>query len=119
KEELARAVELHPEFAEAYHLLAFVHGDLGEDEEAASAARRARELNPQLARAETNLSLDRYNPARYGELVGERPARPAAVPHRYLARYHLAVAYRQRGLYDQALAELERALAGGEDSSLV
>src|SRR5690606_7916433 len=105
--------------ADAYHLLAFVLGDLREHGAAAEAAERARQLNPALSRAETNLSLDHYNPAHYGELVGNRDARPDVVPSGYLAGYHLGIAYRQRGLYAEALRELERALAAGEDTGLV
>ena len=116
---LEEAIRLLPEFADAHHLLAFVLGDLGQPEAAAAAAQRANELNPALSRAETNLSLDRYNPARYGELVGERDARPEAVQSAYLAGYHLGIAYRQRGLYDEALRELGRALDRGEDDGLV
>src|SRR5690606_20721057 len=76
REQLEEAIRLLPDFADAHHLLAFVLGDLGENAAAAAAAERARELNPALSRAETNLSLDQYNPARYGELVGDREARP-------------------------------------------
>jgi cellulose synthase operon protein C len=119
RSELRRAVELRPDFADAHHLLAFTLGDLGEDEAAVQAARRARELNPNLAKAERNLSLDRYNPERYGELVGERASRPAPVQDQYLAHYHLGVAYRQKGFYEEALRELEQALTRGEDPSLV
>ena len=110
-----------PDFADAHYLLAFVLGDLGQAEAAASAARRARELNPSLARAETNLSLDRYNSERYGELVGDRSADAAhrARPSSYLARYHVGIAFREKGLYPEALRELEHALEAGEDPALV
>ncbi len=116
---LKRAVDLRPDFADAHHLLAFALGDLGEDQAAVEASRRARELNPNLAKAERNLSLDRYNPARFGELVGERASRPAPVQDQYLAHYHLGVAYRQKGFYDEALRELGQALSRGEDPGLV
>jgi cellulose synthase operon protein C len=115
---LRRAVELREEYADALHLLSFVYGDLGQPERAEAAARHARELNPHLAKAETNLSLDRYNPARFGELTGRRPERPAPTGG-FLARYHLGIAYRQRGLYAEALRELERGLAGGEEPDLL
>src|SRR5690606_15432067 len=117
--QLQHAIRLLPDLADAHHLLSFVLGELGEGEGARSAAERARALNPALVRAETNLSLDQYNSARYGELVGERRARPGAVENGYLAGYHLGIAYRQRGLYSEALRELDRALASGEDTALV
>src|SRR5690606_2592169 len=40
---------------------------------------RAAELNPSIARAEKNLSLDRFSAARYDELVGDRAPRPEVV----------------------------------------
>lgn len=117
-EALERAVALDPDLAEAYHLLAFVYGDIGDSERADAAARRAAELNPAYAQAETNLSLDRYNEARYDELVGDRVRRPE-VAEGQLAHYNLGLAFRQRGLYDQAMREFERALEEREAPDLV
>ena len=45
---------------------------------AEKASKRASELNPHFARAEANLSLDRYSAARYDELVGDRTMRTMA-----------------------------------------
>src|SRR5690606_25773514 len=115
---LERAVELDPNLAWAHHQLAFVYGDLGETERAAEAAARAAELNPSYTKAETNLSLDRYSAARYDELLGEHGARPE-VTEGTLAHYSLGLAFRQRGLYDEALREFRLALERGEDAYLV
>ncbi len=116
---LSRAIELAPGFAEAHHLLSFVLGDVGEGEAAEAALARAHELGPWLAESQASLSIDRHSAARYRELVGERTARPVALRDRFLARYHLGVAFRQKGLYEDALREFERALASGEDRALV
>jgi tetratricopeptide (TPR) repeat protein len=119
RDELIEAVRIRPDFADAYHLLAFALGDLGDERGAAAASARAREMNPNLARAERSLSLDRYNIERFGELTVSRPERPAAIQDRYLARYNLGVAFRQKGLYAEALREFDRALTAGEDAALV
>ena len=74
-----RAIELDPGFADAYHLLAFVYGDLGDDERATRTATQAAKLNPSYAKAETGLSLDSYSTARYEELIGERGSAQPAV----------------------------------------
>jgi cellulose synthase operon protein C len=116
---LLRAIELGPDLAEAHHLLSFVLGDLGEAERATEALERARQLGPWLAATEAGLSIDRHSPVRYVELLGEGRARPAALRDRFLAHYHLGVAFRQQGLYDEALREFERALESGEDRPLV
>ncbi|HKJ92505.1 MAG TPA: tetratricopeptide repeat protein, partial [Longimicrobiales bacterium] len=89
----------------------------GMGDEAEAAARRAAELNPSIAKAERNLSLDRYSADRYDELVGEH-ARPMPVAGA-LAHYNLGLAFRQRGLYDEATREFGLALERGEDETLV
>ncbi len=116
---LARAIELSPEFAEAHHLLSFVLGDLDESEAAETALARALELAPWLGEVRPGLSIDRHSAVRYAELVGDRGNRPEALTGRFLADYHLGVAYRQKGLYEEALRAFERALEHGEDARLV
>src|SRR5690606_31766877 len=115
---LERAIALDPSLAEAHYLLAFVYGDQGDLTRADAARARAAELNPSIARAEKNLSLDRFSAARYDELVGDRAPRPEVVDGA-LAHYNIALALRQRGLYEEAAREFEQALKRGEDAGLV
>jgi tetratricopeptide (TPR) repeat protein len=98
-------VELNPDLADAHYVLAFVYGDLGDMERAGAASRRATTLNPSYAKAQTNLSLDRYSTARYQELVGDRVRRPEVAAGEVLAHYNLGIAFRQKGLYEEALRE--------------
>src|SRR4029078_1877199 len=70
--ELTRAVELNPDLPDAHYVLAFVYGDMQDMAKASAASRRAMQLNPHFAKAQANLSLDRYSAARYQELVGGR-----------------------------------------------
>jgi tetratricopeptide (TPR) repeat protein len=119
REPLEKAVTLDDTLAEAFHLLAFVYGDLGQGEKANRAAARAGELNPSLNRAERNLSLDRYSEARYEELVGERSARMGVAEGGALAHYNLGLAFRQKALWDEALREFRLATERGEDPFLV
>jgi cellulose synthase operon protein C len=116
---LEQAVELDPALGEAYHLLAYVYGDIGEEEAATKASERANTLNPALARTEPNLSLDSHSPARYEELVGERGARPVSAESGALAHYNLGLAFRHKALFDEALREFRLALEHGEDRMLV
>lgn len=116
---LAKAIELAPEFAEAHHLLSFVLGDLGESDRATESLARAREIAPWLGEARTGLSIDRHSAVRYAELMGDRRARPEALKDRFLAHYHLGIAFRQKGLYEEALRAFGRALERGEDRRLV
>lgn len=115
---LERAIALDDELAAAHNLLAFVYADLGLEERSEVAARRAMELNPSVTRAEENLSLDRYGRDRQQELAGPGQDGPEAVAGT-LAHYNMGLAFRQRGLHEEALREFVLAQERGEDPSLV
>lgn len=119
RDELEKAVTLDHGLAAGYHLLAFVYGDLGLTDNAEEAANRAGQLNPGFTKAEANLSLDRYNSARYRELVGDRAEQQPDVAEATLAHFNLGHAFRQKGLYDEAAREFDLALERGEDALLV
>ena len=53
--------QLNPDNADAHYLMAFVLGDMGRHHEARGASKRAIELNPTLARAQANLSIERLS----------------------------------------------------------
>lgn len=123
REALARAIELSPDYADAHYLLGFVLGDMGLHEEARLARGRAIELNPALNRAQTNLSLDGYNAARFSELVPGREERRAqaleVASGGQLAHYNLGLAFRQKGYYAEALREYRAGLERGEERALM
>ncbi|MEO8881190.1 MAG: tetratricopeptide repeat protein [Gemmatimonadaceae bacterium] len=120
---LHRSLELSPENADAHYLIGFVLGDLGRHEEARMSTKRAIQLNPSLSRAQANLSIDRYNTARYNELVPERQERRSSALELstagHLAHYNLGLAFRQKGYYAEALKEYRLALDRNEDENLV
>ncbi|MDB4910297.1 MAG: hypothetical protein JWO39_1120, partial [Gemmatimonadetes bacterium] len=120
---LHRSIELSPENADAHYLIGFVLGDLGRHEEARAATKRAIQLNPSLSRAQANLSIDRYNTARYNELVPARQERRSSAlelsTDGHLAHYNLGLAFRQKGYYAEALKEYKLALDRNEDENLV
>src|ERR671929_1035155 len=121
---LRRSIELGPDNPDAHYLMGFVLGDIGRHEEARAATKRAIQLNPSLSRAQANLSLDRYNPAKYEELLPHGRQRKS---HRmmqvsgegHLAHYNLGLAFRQKGYYAEALREYRMALEQNEDRLLV
>ena len=119
REPLETAVARDPGLAEAFHLLAFVYGDLGMEDRAARASKRAAELNPSYTKTEANLSIDSHSRARYEELIGDRQHKPAVAEGGALAHYNLGLAFRQKALYDEALREFRLAAERGEDQFLV
>jgi len=105
-----RSIELNPENPDALYLIGFILGDLGRGEEAAEANRRAVMLNPTLVRAQANLSLETYR----HEVTPSHPQRTSASAHITLGR-----ALRQKGYFQEALREYEKAIAGGEGNAEV
>jgi tetratricopeptide (TPR) repeat protein len=98
-----RSLEINPENPDALYLLGFILGDLGRNDEAADASRRALTLNPTLTRAQANLSLE----------TARDSAEPRAQPpvNEGSSQVELAFAYRQKGMLDEATAAYKRALA--------
>ncbi|HET9039426.1 MAG TPA: tetratricopeptide repeat protein [Gemmatimonadales bacterium] len=113
-EALRQAIERNPDYAEAHYLLAFVYGDMGRHDDARDATKRAIKLNPTLARAQANLALDRYT-QNGASPAGHAAVRPQIVEGGALAHYNLGLAFRQKGLHEEALREYRLALDGGED----
>src|SRR5439155_1449110 len=72
-----------------------------------------------LARAQTNLSLERYNAERRRQRLRTRAVpEPQVVEGNELAHYNLGLAFRQKGYYNEALREYRLALERGEDRRL-
>src|SRR5207245_1519355 len=86
---------------------------------AAAGAERAIQPTPPRARAQTNLSLERYNAERKGREQRQRQMpEPQVVEGNALAHYNLGLAFRQKGYYNEALREYRLALERGEDRRL-
>jgi tetratricopeptide (TPR) repeat protein len=105
-----RSIELNPENPDALYLIGFILGDLGRSDEAAEANRRAVMLNPTLVRAQANLSLQTYR----HEVTPSHQQRTPAGAHITLGR-----ALRQKGYFQEALKEYEKAIEGGEANAEV
>ncbi|MFL5462920.1 MAG: tetratricopeptide repeat protein [Gemmatimonadaceae bacterium] len=105
-----RSIELNPENPDALYLIGFILGDLGRAEEAAEANRRAVMLNPTLVRAQANLSLETYR----HEMTPSHQQKTPAGAHITLGR-----ALRQKGYFQEALREYEKAIEGGEANAEV
>src|SRR3989449_2118750 len=97
----------------------WVRGDMAPHGGAPAASKRAIQLNPPLARAQTNLSLERYNAERRSQQLRARESpEPQVVEGNELAHYNLGLAFRQKGYYNEALREYRLALERGEDRRL-
>jgi TolB-like protein/Flp pilus assembly protein TadD len=105
-----RAIELNPNFATARHWHGFYLGMLGRVDEALAEVRRAQELNPLSLIIRTHLGLMLYRGRRYDEAIGQFRQTLEMEADFAAAHYFLAWAYQQKGMYDETVTHLQRAL---------
>lgn len=114
-----RAVELDPDFAEAYVHLANVHGNTGNARRAAENARKAYALRDRVSEGERYHIVDAY----YGLVTGETLKKietlelwTRAYPRNPIAHNNLGVAYGTVGRHEDAVEEAHRSIALNADS---
>jgi serine/threonine protein kinase/Flp pilus assembly protein TadD len=110
---LEKAVKLDPEFAMAYYLLALSNGDLENIEAEAAAIKRAKALSLKATEKE-RLRIEEY----YADVVEKDPDKSYRIRRQIVEKYpkekgifyDLGIYYFNRGAYDEAIIELNRAL---------
>jgi len=105
--EFRRALELDPHSARAWHHFAMARAEQGHVEEALTALRRARELEPMTLLFSANYAMVLINARRYDEAIELLEPIVAANPKFDQARGILGRAYTATGKYDGALEMLE------------
>jgi TolB-like protein/DNA-binding winged helix-turn-helix (wHTH) protein len=108
EQEISRAIELDPNFAEAYHFHSKMLSAFGRDEEAIEAEKKAMELDP--FERTFGLALT-YNWARqYDAAINEARLRLETRPDDITLHWMLWEAYRRKGAEKEAAQELEKLL---------
>jgi serine/threonine protein kinase/Flp pilus assembly protein TadD len=110
---LEKAVKLDPDFAMAYYLLALSNADLENIEAEAAAIKRAKALSLKATEKE-RLYIEEY----YAYLVEKDPEKSFRILLQMAEKYpkvkgifyDLSIYYLNRGAYDEAIIELNRAL---------
>ena len=112
--------------ADAHLLRSFVLGDMGYHDAATESSRLANSLDPALAALHSDLSLDPRLAPTSGAPAGSVPAIPitrgllntpamlGVISNNSLARHSLGLAFRQRGYFNEARREFERAAQHGD-----
>ena len=113
--ESARAVELGPNFAEAYHLRSYVLNALNRTDEALKAQRRATELDP-FARPWT-LGAELWRLRRFDEAAEEAQDPAQSAPNDATAHFLLSDIYRLQGKKKESIEELEQSLMSVGDQA--
>jgi len=106
-----RAIELNPNFATARHWHGFYLGMLGRVDDALAEMRRAQELNPLSLIIRTHVGLMLYWGRRYDEAIEQLRQTLEMEPDFAAAHYFLAWAYEQKGMYEETITNLQKALA--------
>jgi TolB-like protein len=115
-QEIARAIELNPSFADAYHFQSLVYGVLGRDQDGIEAQKKSMELDPfssPYAMAQAYVIARDYDAA-----LNDVRMRLEALPQNYDLHRVLYEIYRRTGQEKETVQELEKMLRlTGEEGS--
>ncbi len=110
-----RSQELDPRYAQGHQLYSFMLQSLGRFEEAIREAKTGRDAEPLSLVQNANVAYAFHFAGRYDEAI-EWCKRTLAMDANFLrARYILGMAYEQKKMYPEAIAELEAARRLSED----
>ena len=108
--EFRRAIELNPNYAHAYHMYSHCLVTMNRLDDSLAASRRACQLDPLDVEMSAHL-IFHYNAARQFALAIEQGRKTVEMdPNFHEARLFLGRALVHRGMYAEAIAELERAV---------
>jgi TolB-like protein/Tfp pilus assembly protein PilF len=108
--EFKRAIALNPNYATAHQWYGEFLGDLGRIDESLVERKRALALDPLSPIITSELGFSYFEARQYNRAVEEFRKAAELYPDFSPAHSFLAMAYEYSGLYDQALAEIHRAI---------
>ncbi len=113
--EFQRALGLNPNYATAHHWYALFLMAMERPSEALAEIKRAQEIDPLSLAINRDVGLV-YHRARQGDRAIEQYLKTIEMdPSFWSARQHLGWAYEQKAMYDEAIAELNQAIASAGD----
>jgi len=107
--EFRRAIELNSNYANAHHWYAHYLMQLGRTEESLSEARRALALDPYSPFVNNGLARQYYLSRQYDQAMSQCQLGLQIEPNYLPARILLGLIYEQKGLWAEAISELEQA----------
>lgn len=111
--EYQRALELNPNYSEAHHGYALLLMAAGRNQEAVAEIRRAQELDPLFTTLQINVGAVYSCVGRHDEAIEQLQNIAELNPKN--ARFELGWAYIRKGMYPEAVANLEKAVAINRD----
>jgi TolB-like protein/Tfp pilus assembly protein PilF len=109
--ELKRALELNPSYATAHHWYSDYLGTTGRHEEAIAEIRRAQQLDPLSPMINTMAGIALYGAHRYDQASDQLRRVLEMDPNFALAHFWLGRTYEQKGQWESAIAEHQKAAA--------
>jgi TolB-like protein/Flp pilus assembly protein TadD len=110
EKELKRAIELNPNYAEAHHAYAHLLLAVGRTEEGMIESKRLLEIDPLDLALNAHLGWHYLFTRQYDQAI-EKCLGTLEMGDTFWAHYFLGQAYEQKGRYEEAIAELKKAIA--------
>ncbi len=111
-----RSIELNPGYATAYQRYSLYLMAMGRTQESLAQMNRARDLDPLSISMNFSLGWRLYMARQYDQAMNQLRNTLEMDPNFALPRMVLGQAYEQKGLYQQAIVELQRAASISHDS---
>ena len=106
-----RAIELNPSYSTAYQRYSLYLMAMGRTQQSVAVINRAREIDPLSVSMNFSLGWRLYMSRQYDHAIERLQNTIEMDPNFAVAHLVLGQAYEQKGLYDQAIAELRKAVA--------
>ncbi len=116
--EFRRGIDLNPNYSNGHHWYAEFLSLVGRHEEAISESQRARALDPLSDIVNTWVSSRYFFARQYDRAIEEGRNAVEIAPNFAPARLVLGQSYEQKGMFAEAIAELERAASLGRGNSI-
>ncbi len=117
--EFRRAVELNPNYSPAYQFYALCLSSVGRQQEALAAIRRALELEPASPIMNAAAARQLIFARQYDVAIEQLQKALELEPNFMVAHVRLGLVYEQKGMYQNAVAELNQARTPSKDNPLV
>lgn len=108
--EFRKAIEINPNYAEAYHNLGLVYHHKAMFDEAIAELKKVIEIDPNLPEAHYNLGVAYHNKGMLDEAIAEYKKAIEINPNYADAHNTLGLAYYSKGMLDEAVAEYRKAI---------
>jgi len=117
EKEFKLAIELNPNYADAYHRYALqLWYATGRFEEVLEKIKRAQELDPLSLTINNNIGWIYYTAHRYDEAIEQYQKTLDLNPNFSMARRELGLVYVQKSMFSEGIAELEKAVSLANDT---